>query len=165
MGNSMAPMKGKQNKEGSSLRASQEGPAPSGFVGYGAKNIGSGGLPSLFNAGSSADILEYKTGDANCPAYSCSSVQGKRVGMEDEHIAVRPLFCAGGEVLNLFGVFDGHGGTNVAGMLNLHSYSSYYAVCDHSTLHAFTMCARCAHAALDTGILSGCTGRCTHFAR
>lgn len=121
MGNSYSSTKGRQRKTKEDSGASQEGPGSSGFVGHGAKNLGTG-VPSLFNLGSSRDIFEYKPGDANSPAFSCSSVQGKRPHMEDEHIAVCPLLCVGGEASNLFGVFDGHGGKNVAGVLNLRRY-------------------------------------------
>jgi serine/threonine protein phosphatase PrpC len=41
-------------------------------------------------------------------------VQGRRAGMEDEHIAIRPLFVNREGTANLFGVFDGHGGKTVA---------------------------------------------------
>lgn len=88
------------------------------------------GIPSLVHFSASADLLEFKPADSSgSPAYACSAVQGKRVRMEDEHIAVRPLFRNQQEVASLFGVFDGHGGAGVAKFLKDNMASSVgYAV-------------------------------------
>jgi hypothetical protein len=87
-------------------------------VGRGGQLPATGGLPSMITSivrfSSPADKLESETASASSPAYACSSVQGKRAGMEDEHIAIRPLFVNREEAANLFGVFDGHGGKTVA---------------------------------------------------
>ncbi|CAE7249263.1 ptc2 [Symbiodinium pilosum] len=51
--------------------------------------------------------------------WGCSAMQGWRTGMEDAHIAVSGL---GDELdeLSLFGVFDGHGGAEVAAFCKQH---------------------------------------------
>eukprot|EP00961_Rhodomonas_salina_P282911 3823595-Rhodomonas_salina.1 len=50
---------------------------------------------------------------------STGSVQGMRNGMEDQHVAARPLIDnhQGKHDVHLFGVFDGHGGTRCAQFL------------------------------------------------
>ena len=102
MGNLASKKKG-QNE---SLAAGWPGVLPPG-----------GGLPSIVQIPSIADVLEFHPPGPHSPAYACSSVKGKRASMEDEHIAVRPLLCNIQEPANLFGVFDGHGGKAVAAFL------------------------------------------------
>jgi hypothetical protein len=102
-----------------------------GAAGSGRKHVNPvrGGIPSLVHFSASADVLEHVPSDGFCPAYACSAVQGKRARMEDEHIAVRPLFRNQQEVASLFGVFDGHGGAGVAKFLKDNMASSVgYAV-------------------------------------
>lgn len=77
-----------------------------------------GGIPSMVHFSSAKDTLESQPASANSPAYACSSVQGKRIGMEDRHIAVRPLYVDRTASANLFGVFDGHGGSTVSSFLS-----------------------------------------------
>lgn len=59
-------------------------------------------------------------GGGDFPEYACSSVQGRRAAMEDEHIAL-PAFVSREEsssAASLFAVFDGHGGRHCATYLN-----------------------------------------------
>jgi len=102
--------KGGQEAEGNNGDANRNVPSTSGRVSMGR------GIPSLFRFPSAADVLEYFPAQQHSPAYACSSVQGKRIGMEDEHIAIRQIGSQQ-SFANLFGVFDGHGGKTVASYL------------------------------------------------
>jgi len=81
------------------------------------KECDSEGLPE--NLRTDQDVLEGEAQTAQSPGYACSSVQGMRNGMEDQHVAARPLIDnhQGKHDVHLFGVFDGHGGTRCAQFL------------------------------------------------
>jgi len=51
-------------------------------------------------------------------SYAACGMQGWRVSMEDSHIA--ELALGGNEEQHLFGVFDGHGGMEVAEYVKRH---------------------------------------------
>lgn len=100
--------KGIGNENGPEVGCSDQLPATGGVPSQ---------IPSVVRFSSPADKLESQPASASSPAYACSSVQGKRAGMEDEHVAIRPLFVNREYAANLFGVFDGHGGKAVASFL------------------------------------------------
>ena len=58
----------------------------------------------------STDVLEHSPSSEHSPAFALSSVCGRRPQQEDAHAVARPLLSKAGEHVNVFGVFDGHGG-------------------------------------------------------
>jgi len=56
--------------------------------------------------------IEYETGSNDYLSFAVGQMQGWRLNMEDAHIA-NPKFL-GNEDKAVFGVFDGHGGREVA---------------------------------------------------
>lgn len=63
------------------------------------------------------DRVEKESGQGGSVKYVVGEMQGWRKNMEDAHIAVCDLDCqqaAADEQLSIFGVFDGHGGKEVA---------------------------------------------------
>lgn len=56
--------------------------------------------------------IEYETGSNDYISFAVGQMQGWRLNMEDAHIA-NPKY-SGDENKAVFGVFDGHGGREVA---------------------------------------------------
>lgn len=56
--------------------------------------------------------IEYETGDNDYLKFAVGQMQGWRLNMEDAHIA-NPTY-SGNQNKAVFGVFDGHGGREVA---------------------------------------------------
>ena len=67
-----------------------------------------------------SDVLVYFPSAQQSPAVACSSVCGRRPQQEDAHSVERPLLSRDGEHVNLFGVFDGHGGGRCSQFLAKH---------------------------------------------
>eukprot|EP00291_Cryptomonas_curvata_P026941 CAMPEP_0172175270 /NCGR_PEP_ID=MMETSP1050-20130122/14129_1 /TAXON_ID=233186 /ORGANISM="Cryptomonas curvata, Strain CCAP979/52" /LENGTH=172 /DNA_ID=CAMNT_0012847343 /DNA_START=138 /DNA_END=652 /DNA_ORIENTATION=- len=138
MGNSLNPFSGtsdQKEKRGQRSKASTDsssngnsgqfmaGPYSMGLnAALQGKKLGdidySAGLPPELR--SPQDSLE-NGGGGDALEYACSSVQGRRAAMEDEHLALPafvPRGAGNGAGVSLFGVFDGHGGRHCATFLN-----------------------------------------------
>lgn len=60
--------------------------------------------------------IEHEEGQNQYLKYSCGNMQGWRLNMEDAHVAASTFM--GSDEKTLFGVFDGHGGREVAVFCN-----------------------------------------------
>ena len=67
-----------------------------------------------------SDVLVYFPSAQQSPAVACSSVCGRRPQQEDAHSVERLLLSRDGEHVDLFGVFDGHGGGRCSQFLAKH---------------------------------------------
>ncbi len=63
---------------------------------------------------------ETQVGYGNEVSYAVSSMQGWRLNMEDAHICTVDKYTG-----NIFGVFDGHGGVEVAHFVSKHFESEF----------------------------------------
>ncbi len=64
--------------------------------------------------------IEFEFGEDDHLEYVAAGMQGWRLNMEDAHIAALNLASTSDKRLALFGVFDGHGGGEVARWVRLH---------------------------------------------
>eukprot|EP01031_Cornospumella_fuschlensis_P030852 gene30852-37283_t len=63
--------------------------------------------------------ISLEDGQSETVAYCVAEMQGWRKNMEDAHVAITSLPCRAAANVAVFGVFDGHGGKEVAKFCNL----------------------------------------------